>query len=59
MLKVVAEERISVKVNPFHGLEHISELVELAHSGKMKGKGMVVVDEEQIKRETQAGMEMV
>jgi propanol-preferring alcohol dehydrogenase len=49
MLEVVAKHKISVRTNPFHGLEKIPELVELAHSGKMSGKGIIIVDREQIK----------
>lgn len=51
MLDFVAEHNITVKTNPFFGLEEIPKLVELAHSGKMAGKGVVVVDEEEIRRE--------
>ena len=50
MLEMVAEHKISVKTNPFFGLHEIPKLVELAHSGKMAGKGVVIVDEEEIKR---------
>jgi propanol-preferring alcohol dehydrogenase len=48
MLEVVAEHKISVLTNPFQGLDKIPELVELAHSGKMKGKGIVIVDPKQM-----------
>lgn len=51
MLDIVAEHNISVKTNPFHGLKEIPKLVEFAHSGKMQGKGIIIVDEEQIKAE--------
>ncbi len=51
MLDVVAEHNISVKTNPFHGLKKIPELVEFAHGGKMQGKGIIIVDEEQVKTE--------
>lgn len=50
MLKTVAEHKISVKTNPFFGLREIPKLTELAHSGKMQGKGVVIVDEEEMKR---------
>ena len=50
MLEMVAEHNISVRINPFFGLQEISKLVELAHSGKMAGKGVVIVDEFEIKR---------
>ena len=50
MLQMVADNGISVKTNPFFGLREIPRLVELAESGKMAGKGVIVVDEEEIKR---------
>ena len=59
MLDVVAEHKISVHTNPFQGLEKIPELVELAHSGKMSGKGIVIVDPEQIEKEKDAGVDLV
>ncbi|KAL9597233.1 MAG: hypothetical protein Q9219_005276 [cf. Caloplaca sp. 3 TL-2023] len=51
MLEFVAENNITVKTNPFFGLKEIPHLVELAHSGKMAGKGVIIVDEDEIKRE--------
>ena len=50
MLEMVAEHNITVKTNPFFGLHEIPKLVELAHSGKMAGKGVVIVDQDEIKR---------
>lgn len=51
MLELVAKHGISVKTNPFHGLESIPKLVELSHSGRMQGKGIVIVDEEAVKKQ--------
>ncbi len=51
MLQVVAEHKISVKTNVFHGLKEVPEVVELSHSGKMQGKGIVIVDEEAVNAE--------
>ena len=51
MLQLVAEHGISVNTNAFNGLGEIGELVRLAESGKMKGKGIIIVDAGQIKRE--------
>lgn len=48
MLEVVAEHRISLYTNPVYGLDKLDELIHLAESGKMKGKGIVIVDSEQI-----------
>lgn len=50
MLKTVVEHKISVKTNPFFGLREIPKLVELAHSGKMQGKAVIIVDEEEMNR---------
>ena len=47
---MVADHNISVKTNPFFGLHEIPNLIELAESGKMAGKGVIVVDEEEMKR---------
>ena len=55
MLEIVAEHNISVKTNPFFGLHEILKLVELAHSGKMAGKGVVIADEVEIKRREECG----
>ena len=50
MLEMVAEHNIAVKTNPFLGLHELPKLLELAHSGKMAGKGVVILDEDEIKR---------
>ena len=50
MLKTVAEHKISVKTNLFFGLREIPNLMELAQSGKMQGKAVVIIDEEELKR---------
>ncbi|KAH7348265.1 chaperonin 10-like protein [Pyrenochaeta sp. MPI-SDFR-AT-0127] len=59
MLKVVAEHDISVNTNPFQGLADIEKLVELAHSGKMKGKGVIIMDPSQIKKENDIRAKLV
>ncbi|KAG9958630.1 GroES-like protein, partial [Aureobasidium melanogenum] len=55
MLKFVAEHGIKVKTNPFYGLDKIGDLVDLVHGGKIQGKAIIVVDEEQIKKEKELG----
>lgn len=55
MLDVVVEHGISVTTNPVHGLREIPKLVDLAHGGHMKGKGIVIVDEKQIEEEKRLG----
>lgn len=59
MLKLVAENNIKVKTNPFTGLHELPKAVELAHSGKMQGKPVVLIDLEAIKKEKASGMKMV
>ena len=51
MLELVAERGITIKTNAFHGLEQLPQLVELARSGKMQGKGIIIVDEEAMRKE--------
>lgn len=51
MLDVVAEHKVSVKTNTFQGLNELPKLIELAESGAMMGKGIIIMDEEQIKKE--------
>ncbi|KAF2095908.1 GroES-like protein [Rhizodiscina lignyota] len=58
MLDVVAEHGVSVEKNVFHGLHEIPKLMDLAHGGKMKGKGMIVVDQEQIDRQNSQGLKL-
>ena len=50
MLEMVADHNISVKTNPFFGLKEIPKLIELVESGKMSGKGVIVVDGKEIQR---------
>ncbi|KAM6477384.1 alcohol dehydrogenase [Trichoderma sp. SZMC 28011] len=45
MVNDVAKYNIQVEVNKYNGLKEIPKMVELAHSGKMKGKAVCVVDE--------------
>jgi propanol-preferring alcohol dehydrogenase len=51
MLNLVAENKIQVEVNVFHGLKEVPRMVDLSHSGKMKGKAVCVVDEKAIEEE--------
>jgi propanol-preferring alcohol dehydrogenase len=55
MLAFVAEHGINVETNVFHGLGEVEKVVELAEGGKMSGKGIVVVDKEQIAKEKELG----
>ncbi|KAI7034135.1 HCP-like protein, partial [Hortaea werneckii] len=55
MLKCIADHGVSVKTNPFQGLDKIHELVEMVHGGKIQGKALIVVDQEQIDKEKKIG----
>lgn len=55
MLKFIAEKAIEIKKTVYDGLDKIEELLELVHSGKMQGKGVIVVDQNQIETEKKLG----
>jgi propanol-preferring alcohol dehydrogenase len=55
MLALAAAHGISVHTNAFNGLGEVGKVVELAHSGKMKGKGIVIVDKEQVRKDKELG----
>lgn len=55
MLDCIAKHGVTVKTNPFDGLEKINELTELAHGGKIKGKAVIIVDQAQIDHEKKIG----
>jgi len=54
MLHDVAKHNIKVETNLFYGLEEVPKMVELAHSGKMKGKAVCVVDRAEFDKEKAA-----
>ena len=57
MLDLVAQHNITVKTNPFHGLEKLPDLLDLVHGGKLAGKGIIIVDEQAMKTEREATSE--
>jgi propanol-preferring alcohol dehydrogenase len=59
MLEVVSKHNIKVKTNVFNGIKEIPKAVELAHSGKMQGKPVVIIDQEAIDNEKKSGLKMV
>lgn len=59
MLQAVAKHDVTVETNPMDGLKSVPKLCELAHSGKMKGKGIIIVDQEQIKKQNEKGLKLV
>lgn len=54
MLQLVAKHSISVNANAFEGLGQMEKLIDLAESGKMKGKGIVIIDQAQIDAQRKA-----
>ncbi|KAK8008044.1 hypothetical protein PG991_010595 [Apiospora marii] len=51
MLEAVAAHGVEVRMNVFHGLESIGELMEMVEGGRIQGKAVVVVDQGQIDAE--------
>ncbi|KAK4546028.1 hypothetical protein LTR36_002165 [Oleoguttula mirabilis] len=58
MLRCIAEHGITVKTNVFYGLDKIHDLVDMVHGGKIQGKAVIVVDEEQIEHEKKIGAKL-
>lgn len=58
MLKQIAKSGVTVKTNPFYGLDKIEDLVEMVHGGKIKGKAIIIVDNEQIEAEKKLGAKL-
>lgn len=59
MLELVSEHNIKVQTNPFQGLEELPRAVELAHSGKMKGKPVIIIDDKAIENEKKLELHML
>ncbi|KAF2222191.1 chaperonin 10-like protein [Elsinoe ampelina] len=55
MLDEVAKNNIHTKMNLFHGLDSIHELMDVVHGGKIQGKAIIIVDQEQIEQEKKLG----
>lgn len=59
MLDVISKHNIKVKTNSFNGIKEVPKAVELAHSGKMQGKPVIIIDKEAIENEKKSGLKMV
>ncbi|KAE9381659.1 GroES-like protein [Stipitochalara longipes BDJ] len=59
MLDAVSKNNIKVKTNVFKGIKEVPKAIELAHSGRMQGKPVILIDQEAIKNEKKSGLEMV
>jgi len=55
MLDVIAQHGVTARTVPFQGLDKIEDLVEMVHGGKIQGKAVIVVDQEQIDEEKKLG----
>ncbi|CAK7226140.1 hypothetical protein SBRCBS47491_006128 [Sporothrix bragantina] len=56
MVASITQHGLQLHTVPFEGLEKIHELVELVHSGTIKGKAAIVVDKEQVVRDDATGI---
>ena len=59
MLDVVSRHNIKVKTNAFNGIQEVPKAIELAHSGKMQGKPVIIINQEAIENEKKSGIKMV
>jgi alcohol dehydrogenase, propanol-preferring len=55
MLECISKHGIKVKTNPFYGLDRIEDLVKMVHGGKIQGKAVIIVDQEQLDHEKEIG----
>lgn len=44
-----AKQGQDITADEFHGLDSVGNFVQFAHSGRVQGKGIVIVDEEAVK----------
>jgi propanol-preferring alcohol dehydrogenase len=47
----VPKHNIRVNTNAFKGIKEVPKIIELAHSGKMQGKPVILFDDEAIENE--------
>jgi propanol-preferring alcohol dehydrogenase len=59
MLDIVSKHNIKVKTNAFNGIREVLKAVELAHSGKMQGKPVIIIDQEAVENERKSGLDMI
>jgi D-arabinose 1-dehydrogenase-like Zn-dependent alcohol dehydrogenase len=51
MIKAVVKHSVASKIQVFHGLDSIHELLDVVQSGKLEGKAVIIVDQEQLDKE--------
>jgi propanol-preferring alcohol dehydrogenase len=59
MLDCVSKHHIKIRTIVFNGIMEIPKAIELAHSGKAKGKPVILIDNEAIEGEKKAGLKMI
>lgn len=50
MLQLVVKHNIKVHSNIFHGIHEIPKVVDMLTKGQYRGKGVIVIDEEEANR---------
>ncbi|KAF9871499.1 alcohol dehydrogenase GroES-like domain-containing protein [Colletotrichum karsti] len=55
MAEHIAKHGIRLENNVYRGLDEIFNAVELVHSGTISGKAVIIIDEEQLKRDEEIG----
>jgi propanol-preferring alcohol dehydrogenase len=50
MLQLVVKHNIKVHSNIFHGIHEIPKVVDMLSKGQYRGKGVIVIDEEEANR---------
>ena len=59
MLEAVSKNKVKVRTNAFNGIREVPKAVELAHSGKMSGKPVIIIDQQAIEDQKKSGLEMI
>ncbi|ROV88896.1 hypothetical protein VSDG_08909 [Cytospora chrysosperma] len=55
MVSFIAEHGVKVETNVFEGLDKIDDLLTMVRSGKIRGKAVIIIDQDQIEKEKQLG----
>ncbi|KAH6675628.1 hypothetical protein B0J14DRAFT_691626 [Halenospora varia] len=59
ILNIVSKNNIKVKTKPFNCIKEAPKAVEFAHSGKMQGKPVILIDHEAIEIQKRSGLKMI
>lgn len=55
MVSFIAEHGVKVETNVLEGLDKIDDLLTMVRSGKIRGKAVIIIDQDQIEKEKQLG----